>query len=183
VLAPVRADPQNPESGGTPRTRETYTIDLKVIDAERKGSPRPGAPGRLLDQRLSQLAAELGNLPFEDYDLVDMVQKDIHSGEAFSMQFGHTDRLRFIKVAARGKQQDKVKLHVSMERISRKKTKEPRQEFTSEVSIPEGGTLVVVPPRKTPHQGRVILLAISAKTTLQAEPPPSAAGGQAAPAR
>jgi hypothetical protein len=161
-LCPVQENTAVAQSGGVnaPVQDETYAVDLKIIEAYQLGGADGGATP--LDPQLAGLAKELRTLPFKGYTLLDGLQKDLKTSEAFTAQFGRPERMRFLRVQAVGKKDGKVKLDVSMESARKKK---PRVEFKSEVSITEGSTLVVVAQRSQPGpRDSVILLAISART-------------------
>lgn len=152
-----------------PSTTESYAVEVKIIEARQKtGAGTPTA----LEPALAPLAGDLGSLPFEGFRLVDTVQKELHGGEAFTVQFGSPERRRFVRATAHGKDKGKVKLDVVMERNAGRKTK---NEFKSDVSIPEAGTLVLVATKKGAPADTVVLLAISART-ITGGTAPAAAG-------
>ncbi|MEW5854421.1 MAG: hypothetical protein AB2A00_36940 [Myxococcota bacterium] len=157
----------------TPAAGESYVVELKVIEATPPGAgAKPGQT--TLDPALQPLANDLKALPFQEFRLADTMVKELRAGEAFTMQFGNPERKRFIRVSAVDKREGKVKLNVTMEDMRKKK---PKVELKSDVSIPEGATLVLAPPRKGKSNEPAILLAVSARTQVAPKP---AAGSDAA---
>gem|GEM_PF-858441 len=155
---------------------ETYAVEVKIIEARQKvGADKP-LP---LDPALAPLANDLKALPFEGFMLVDSVKKELQAGEAYTLQYGTPVRRRFVRATAHGKAQGKVNLDVVMERVRGKGVK---TEFKSDVSIPEGGTLVLVATRTNAPANSVVLLAISARTLPTAAAAPAAAASSAGPA-
>ncbi|MBI5498402.1 MAG: hypothetical protein HY904_25600 [Deltaproteobacteria bacterium] len=152
---------------------ETYGVEVKIIEATQgaRAASSTGEAEAPLDPALAGLAKDLKALPFHQYSILDALQKELRSSEAVTMQFGRPEKKRFLRVQARGKKQGRINLDIAMEARSGRK---PAQEFRSDVSIPEGGTLVVVTKRKN-MVDKMILLAISARTLPAAGVPGPAA--------